>query len=129
MTLKDNLNTYTTPQLRRMGMKLIAITRQTLGHGNKPFPKFRIDNNLKNMYGQYDYTPRITINPSICEDMSTFVGVIIHEYTHHIQKGIKTKYDESVKKYGYYNCPFEVEARDNAKKYKSVIWKQFKQTP
>ena len=59
--------------------------------------------------------------------MSVFVGVIIHEYTHHIQKGLKQNYDKSVKKYGYYDCPFEVEARGNAKKYKKKVWKMVKQ--
>jgi hypothetical protein len=128
MKLKDRLDTYTTPELRKMGQQILGVTRKILGHGNKPFPNFRINNNLKNMYGQYDHTPCIIINPSVCEDVSTFVGVIIHEYTHHIQKGIKTKYEASVKKYGYHDCPFEVEARDNAKKYKKEVWKTFKQT-
>jgi len=128
MKLKDNLTKYNTRELRALGLKILGTTRKVLGHGNKPFPKFRINNNLRNMYGQYDYTPRITINPSVCEDMSTFVGVIIHEYTHHIQKGIKAGYDSAIQKYGYYDCPFEVEARDNAKKYKKEVWKEFKKT-
>jgi hypothetical protein len=128
MKLKDNLTKYNTRELRALGLKILGTTRKVLGHGNKPFPKFRINNNLKNMYGQYDYTPRITINPSVCEDMSTFVGVIIHEYTHHIQKGIKAGYDSAIQKYGYYDCPFEVEARGNAKKYKKEVWKEFKKT-
>ena len=55
MKLKDRLDTYTTPELRKMGLQLITIVRKTLGHGNKPSPKLKIRNGLVNLYGQYDY--------------------------------------------------------------------------
>ena len=126
MRLKDKCNTYSTPQLRKMGLQLIAISRKTLGHGNKPFPKLKIRNGLTGSYGQYDFEA-IVINPSACETMEMFVRTIIHEYTHHIQKGVKRNYASSMSKHGYWDCPFEVEARGNEKKYKSVVWKQFKQ--
>jgi hypothetical protein len=111
-----------------MGLKLIAITRQTLGHGNKPFPKLKIRNGLTGSYGQYDFEA-LVVNPSACETVDKFVKTIIHEYTHHIQKGIKRNYASSQSKHGYWNCPFEVEARGNETKYKSIVWKQFKQIP
>ena len=127
MKLKDNLNTYTTPELRKIGLTLIGITRKILGHGNKPSPKLKIRNKLANSYGQYDFES-LVINPSTCVTMEMFVRTIIHEYTHHIQRGIKRNYASSMKKNGYWDCPFEVEARGNEKKYKSVVWKTFKQT-
>ena len=127
MKLTDNLNTYTTPELRKMGLTLIGITRKILGHGNKPSPKLKIRNGLVNSYGQYDFES-LVINPSTCVTMEMFVRTIIHEYTHHIQRGIKRNYASSMKKNGYWDCPFEVEARGNEKKYKSVVWKTFKQT-
>lgn len=127
MKLKDNLNTYTTPELRKMGLQLITIVRKTLGHGNKPSPKLKIRNGLANSFGQYDFES-IVINPTTCGTIDMFIKTIIHEYTHHIQKGLKRNYASSMNKNGYWNCPFEVEARENEKKYKSVIWKQFKQT-
>ena len=127
MKLKDNLNTYTTPELRKMGLTIIGITRKILGHGNKPSPKLKIRNGLTNSYGQYDFES-LVINPSTCVTMDMFVRTIIHEYTHHIQRGIKRNYASSMKKNGYWDCPFEVEARGNEKKYKSVVWKTFKQT-
>lgn len=127
MKLKDNLNTYTTPELRKMGLTIIGITRKILGHGNKPSPKLKIRNRLANSYGQYDFES-LVINPSTCVTMDMFVRTIIHEYTHHIQRGIKRNYASSMKKNGYWDCPFEVEARGNEKKYKSVVWKTFKQT-
>lgn len=127
MKLTDKLNTYTTPELRKMGLTLIGITRKILGHGNKPSPKLKIRNGLVNSYGQYDFES-LVINPSTCVTMDMFVRTIIHEYTHHIQRGIKRNYASSMKKNGYWDCPFEVEARGNEKKYKSVVWKTFKQT-
>lgn len=127
MKLKDNLNTYTTPELRKMGLTIIGITRKILGHGNKPSPKLKIRNGLANSYGQYDFES-LVINPSTCVTMDMFVRTIIHEYTHHIQRGIKRNYASSMEKNGYWDCPFEVEARGNEKKYKSVVWKTFKQT-
>ena len=128
MKLKDKCNKYTTPELRKMGMKVLSLVRKKLGHGNKPIPKFRINNRLGGCYGQYDYEYVITINPSNCQTIEMFVRTIIHEYTHHIQKGLKRNYDSSVNRDGYYDSPFEVEARGNEKKYKSVIWKEFKQS-
>jgi hypothetical protein len=128
MKLKDNLNIYTTPELRKMGIQILSIVRKKLGHGNKPSPKFRINNRLGGCYGQYDYDYSVTINPTNCGTMEMFVRTIIHEYTHHIQKGLKRNYASSVKRDGYYDSTFEVEARGNEKKYKSVIWKEFKQS-
>jgi hypothetical protein len=127
MKLKDKCNKYTTPVHKKVGLKILSLVRKKLGHGNKPVPKFKINNRLNGYYGQYDYEYVITINPSNCQTIEMFVRTIIHEYTHHIQKGLKRNYTSSVKRDGYYNSPFEVEARGNEKKYKSVIWKEFKQ--
>ena len=125
MKLKDKCNIYSTHHLRKVGLKVLSLVRKKLGHGNKPVPKFKINNRLNGCYGQYDYEYVITINPSNCGTINMFVRTIIHEYTHHIQKGLKRNYTSSVKRDGYYDSPFEVEARENEKKYKSVIWKEF----
>jgi hypothetical protein len=128
MKLKDKCNTYSTHELRKVGLKILSLVRKKLGHGNKPVPKFKINNRLNGCYGQYDYEYVITINPSNCGTINMFVRTVIHEYTHHIQKGLKRNYTSSVERDGYYDSPFEVEARENEKKYKSVIWKEFKQS-
>ena len=128
MRITDKCHKYTTPELRLLGMHTIDVCRKVIGHGNKPVPKFKINNRLNGYYGQYDYEYVITINPSNRETIEMFVRTIIHEYTHHIQKGLKRNYTSSVNRDGYYNSPFEVEARGNEKKYKSVIWKEFKQS-
>lgn len=126
MKLSDKCSDYSIQDLRVLGYHVIDVARKVIGHGNKPSPSFHIRNNLTNMYGQYCYTHKIFVNPSTCETISYFVGVTIHEYTHHIQKGLKKNYDASVKKHGYNNCPFEIEAISNAKKYKKEIWKKVK---
>ena len=128
MKLKDKLQDYTTRELRTIGLNVLGVTRKVLGHGNKPVPKFKINNRLGGSYGQYNYDNSITINPSNCKTIEMFVRTIIHEYTHHIQKGLKRNYTSSVNRDGYYDSPFEVEARGNEKIYKSVIWKEFKQS-
>ena len=127
MKLSHKVERYSNKDLKIIGEIVIKVTRELLGHGNKPTPTLHIRNSLKNMYGQYCYTYKIFINPSQCKKLSTFVGVVIHEYTHHIQRGLKKDYDNQIKKYGYYDCPFEVEARSNAKKYKKKVWKRVKQ--
>jgi len=123
MKLKDNLNIYKTKELRTLGIETIKVVRNILGHGNKPTPIFKIRNGLRGRYGQYSYDYVITINPSSCETMEMFIRTIIHEYTHHIQRGLKKNYTSSVEENGYYNSPFEVEARENELKYKSEVWK------
>lgn len=128
MKLKDNLNTYSVKQLRTLGMGTIKVVREVLGHGNKPSPKFKIRNGLTGCYGQYDYDYTIFINPSVCVNVDKFIRTVIHEYTHHIQRGLKRNYASSVNKNGYFYSPFEVEARDNEVKYKSVVWKKVKRT-
>ena len=128
MKLKDKCKKYSTPELRKVGLKVLSLVRKKLGHGNKPVPKFKINNNLGGSYGQYNYDYVITVNPSNCKTIEMFVRTIIHEYTHHIQKGLKRNYTSSVNRDGYYDSPFEVEARENEKIYKKVIWKEFKQS-
>lgn len=127
MKLSHKCDRYSIKELRRVGKLVIKASREVIGHGNKPIPKLHIRNTMKNMYGKYCYTHKIYINPSECETISVYVGVIIHEYTHHIQKGLRQNYDASVKQHGYQNCPFEVEANENAKKYKKKVWKKVKQ--
>jgi hypothetical protein len=126
MKLKDRCDKYSTHELRILGMYVVEVARKVIGHWNKPTPSFHIRNNMPNLYGQYCYSHKIFVNPTNCETISYFVGVTIHEYTPHIQKGLKKNYDSSVKKYGYNNCPFEIEAISNAKKYKKEVWKKVK---
>jgi hypothetical protein len=124
MRITDKCHKYTTPELRLLGMYTIDVCRKVIGHGNKPAPKFKIDNTMEDKYGTYYYEHIIVVNPSIMRNISQFVGVIIHEYTHHIQRGLKRNYTSSVNKYGYENCPFEIEANENTKKYKKKVWKK-----
>jgi len=57
------------------------------------------------------------------KDIDSYVRVFIHEWTHSLQKGIKKNYIKLEEKYGYWYNPYEVEARQSEKEFKSVIWK------
>jgi hypothetical protein len=46
-----------------------------------------------------------------------FIGIILHEYCHTLQKGGDKKYLKLSKKYGYWNNPMEVEARSHEKNW------------
>ena len=126
MKLLSDCKQYTTNELRKFGIEVLNETRKILGHGNKPTPKFKIRNNLSGRYGQYDYDYTIYINPTNCITIEMFIRTIIHEYTHHIQKGLKRNYTSSVERNGYWDSPFEIEARENEKKYKMRVWKEVK---
>ena len=81
------------------------------------------------VYGEFcERNNWLTVNLGVCGNVREIIKTTIHEYTHHIQKGLKQNYNSSVEKNGYYDSPFEVEARENEKIYKSVIWKEFKQS-
>lgn len=54
-----------------------------------------------------------------------FIGTIIHEYVHYKQP-VRTKYDKLLKEYGYWDHPFEVEAREVALKYRDKLYKEFR---
>ena len=126
MKLKDKCELYSTSELRLLGMYVIDVCEKLIGDGDKPTPSFHIRNNLKNLYGQYCFSRKLYVNPSQCQTISYFIGVIIHEYTHHIQKGLLENYQDSVKEHGYENCPYEIEAISNAKKYKKQVWGKVK---
>jgi Zn-dependent peptidase ImmA (M78 family) len=50
------------------------------------------------------------------KSFSSFIGTIIHEYTHYKQN-IAGRYDKLLEKSNYDNHPFEIEAREAEKKY------------
>jgi hypothetical protein len=50
------------------------------------------------------------------KSFTSFIGTIIHEYTHYKQN-IAGRYDKLLEKSDYNDHPFEVEARKNEEKY------------
>ena len=71
---------------------------------------------LEDSYGCYDqYDNVVMVNLSNCPTVGRLTSTIIHEYVHSMQP-IRTQYAKSIKEHGYWNCPFEVEARMMEKK-------------
>jgi hypothetical protein len=54
-----------------------------------------------------------------------FIGTIIHEYIHYKQP-VRTKYKKLLKEYGYWDHPFEVEAREVSLKYRDKLYMEFR---
>lgn len=54
---------------------------------NRGYPKFRINNNLKNIYGIYDFIKNeISINLKLHTNKIELIDTILHEYRHYKQK-------------------------------------------
>ena len=55
------------------------------------------------------------------ENLESIVDTILYEYVHHLQlrnQKDDMKYDSNSRKVGYYDNPFEVEAREVPRKYR-----------
>ena len=57
----------------------------------------------------------IHVSVGECKTLGRLTSTVIHEYTHYLQP-VRTKYLKSLKEHGYWDCPFEVEARTMEKK-------------
>ena len=73
----------------------------------------------KDKYGFYGfYCPinnHIHVSIEECTNVGRLTSTFIHEYTHYLQP-VRTKYASSFMKHGYWDNPFEVEARMMEKK-------------
>lgn len=98
----------------------------------KPYlPKLHISYNQSSEFvGEYDNNKK-TIYVCYYQIRSMFdlIKTIIHEYTHYIQlynTEEDRKYTRLIKKYYYWNHPFEVKARKNEEKYMRHIYYRIK---
>ena len=67
-------------------------------------------------YGFYcPYVNHIRICVNECKTVGRLTSTFIHEYTHYLQP-VTTKYASANAEFGYWNNPFEVEARMMEKK-------------
>ena len=71
-------------------------------------------------YGDYvDANHRITIYPHTFSELGNcvrkLIAIVIHEYAHTLQKGGFKTYNKMYQKYGYWNHPMEIEAREYEK--------------
>ena len=77
---------------------------------------YSFNNDKDGFYGFYcpSYN-HISLSLAECKTVGRLTSTFIHEYTHYLQP-VLTKYVKSVEKHGYWDCPFEVEARMMEKK-------------
>lgn len=125
MTLKTDINSISRSQLLKLNKALSIACTDRMGTSN---PKIRTTNRTSSYYmGYYDIAENtIVIYRGMLDNIEEYVKVFIHEWTHSRQPKILAEYDKADAKYGYRNNPFEVEARQCEKEYKSEIWKQVK---
>ncbi len=83
----------------------------------------------KESYEYYGYldcaTDTIFIFLNVCKSVGVLTRTFIHEWTHTLQPCEK-KYDKLLKKYGYDNHPYEIESRDNEKKFNRFLLKKIR---
>ena len=127
MILRKEISTLTRSELLKLNRGLKQACSILLGESNA---EIRTINKMSEVYlANYDpYLNRITIYRPMVKNIDSYVKVFIHEWTHSLQKGIKRNYTKLERKYGYWYNPYEVEARESEKEYKSVIWKLTKMT-
>jgi hypothetical protein len=67
-------------------------------------------------YGFYcPFANHIRVSTEECTTVGRLTSTFIHEYTHYLQP-VRTKYVSALKEHGYWNNPYEVEARMMEKK-------------
>jgi hypothetical protein len=72
-------------------------------------------------YGMYCPVENVIyINLDECNTLGRLTSTIIHEFTHYKQP-ILTKYAKAHKEHGYWDNPFEVEARQVEKKFNRYL--------
>ena len=96
----------------------------------KSFPKIVVNNKKGPYCGVYFPTENeIHIFPAQNKTFICLCDTIIHEYTHYLQMPTQQDqkdYNRHLKQKGYFDNPFEVNARETAEKYTSFCFKNMK---
>jgi hypothetical protein len=100
--------------------------------GHKYYPQVKIlyYKTKRNRFGDYTSNTRlirIFINNHI--SVEELINTVIHEYTHYLDMPFKQnqkEYNRYLKQKGYYDNPFEINARETAEKYTSICLKDMK---
>lgn len=126
MILQTKIDQLSRSELLRLNLALKIACNDIIGTNKKVIVRTHNKFN-SDCYGLYDYDySSIVIYRKGIKNIDKYVKIFIHEWTHSLQKGLKRKYNKMNKKYGYWNNPFEIEARTNEGLYKSIIWKYAK---
>ena len=86
-----------------------------------------VETSNKTCYGVYDIEDNsLILFMDTCKSVGMFTRTFIHEWTHSLQPCDKM-YNKLLKKYGYDNHPFEIEAVENEKKYNRILLKELRE--
>lgn len=123
LTLKKPLKDLTQGELISLNHSLKISCQYFIGKNKKVSVRTYKRSNLK-FLGLFDTeSDMISIYRGDIPTVGRYVEIFIHEWVHSIQRGLKRNYSKMNKEYGYWNNPYEVEAREGEKFFKSDVWK------
>ncbi len=125
--LKTDTRDLTLTKIKEVSKLILMYSIGKFGvHDYKKVPTVSVINNPKlKYYGMFDCgTNKIVVNRAYSHNVKLLVQTILHEYTHYLQN--MTQYSSILKKVGYDNHPFEIDARNSEKLY-TEVYKQLKQ--
>lgn len=125
--LKTDTRDLKLSKVKKIALLVLMYNVYVFGvHKYKKVPKLSVINNPNlAYYGMFDCgTNTIVVNRFYASTIKLFIMTLLHEYTHYLQN--MTLYKSILKKVGYDNHPYEVEARNNEKHY-TKVYKQIKQ--
>ena len=125
VTLKTDLKNLSKKEMKALNESLLEAC--ALYMGKKKGLSVKMIGRGSKYFGQYDYEKNeIKIWKKSCSGMLGYVRTFVHEYAHAKQKGLKKNYTAYFALYGYWNNPYEIDAREKEGMFRSVIWKEAK---
>ena len=125
--MRTKISDLTINQKREIALLAIEYCKKKLG--KRPYKvnlKVLTQRRGIEAYGEYNpYTKTIVVYHNNCKTVKDVVRVVLHEYTHYMQKRVTVVYNKLLKEYGYVKHPMEIEARGNEKLY-PACWRTVK---
>ncbi len=123
MTLKTHLKDLTQGELISLNHSLKKSCQFFIGKNKKVSVRTYKASSVE-FLGLFDpESDMISIYRGGIPTVGRYVEIFIHEWVHSLQKGLKRNYSKMTKEYGYWDNPYEVEAREGEKIFKSDVWK------
>jgi hypothetical protein len=125
VTLKTDIQSLSGKELKLLNECLVEACSKYMG--KKKGLKVQMIGRGNKYFGLYDYESKtIKLYKKSCSGMLGYLRTFVHEYAHAKQKGLAKNYTAYHFKYGYWNNPYEVDARKKEGEYRPLIWKEVK---
>jgi Zn-dependent peptidase ImmA (M78 family) len=115
-------------QVRKVCRRAISWCKKNMGENeSKILPlSLSVRNKMRDYCGYYDHRKnKLIVCLNANETIEELVKTVIHEYTHYLQP-IRRYYSKVGKITGYWNNPYEVEARKNEDELFKKCWKEIR---